>query len=1233
MKFLLSFSFLFLFCCYLKGDGNIEVTGLSGASAQVLSAVDGEYLIDESLGQLEGTNLFHTFNRFGLDSDESARFTGSDTIENVISRVIGGEVSTIDGLLKSEIPNADFYFINPAGVLFGPHAKLELPGAFYVSTADYTLLGENDLFYSQPLENEVLSTAAPSAFGFLDDSAGTITVNGATLELASEETLSFIGGDIELSSSGKIRSEYGNINLVSVYEVDTDLQGLVEFNTDSDSGFNVTGFTSLGNIVLDDFILDLNGDLGGGLFIQGRNLTLRNDTYVRSIAKDGSTGAFGDPIIIDVDEHLQLLSGSYINVSTESSGSGGTATITAENLTIDRAGSDYSTGIISLSGNNSSFIEDAGDGGDLFVNLGGNLEILNGGKIDVSTYSSGNGGDAIIIAKNLTIDGGDNSLSSRIDSASNLSDDDSFKYGNGGNLNIEVHEHLIIQNEGAIDISTYSTGNGGAATIKAKNLTINDNESDGFTGIDASANRGSSGSGGALALTVENDLNILSGGRIDLSAFSSGLGGLGEITTNNLIIDGDSSKILSRSGENSSSLEAIEATGNGGALLLTVHEDLVITNGGVIDVSTFAFGNGGFATINAKNLTIDRGSGAFTGIDSASNVFSFGDPDEIPQYGNGGNLLITVNEHLQILNGGQIDVSTFTTGNGGFATINAKNLTIDKSNSEKFTGIDSASNSSDALDAFENPKYGNGGNISVMVSEHLEIINGGQIDVGTFTSGNSGVAEIRANTIIIDGNKSGIVSEASNFATGFGGDLLITALDSLQIRNHGRVSASTDGFGASGSVTIKGGSLILENGGQILSSSNFASVDDTDETSLVDNIPHAGFINIEMEGAIRLNSGSKIESASKLSNAGVILLYAGGDIEIDSSTIGISAGQGILDGDLKPNTRFTLDNPDAETLKSFLEDEENEVYFSVLDAYSSDGSIRLNNSSINAQAGLIAGFVRLRASDEIILDNSSISLEVDQRNMNLADVWNEVRDEDSGTFDGIRFYEDFSLLFSDLILEAENAIYLSDSTLTTNAGLKAKELDLATGDTSRIRGFGGSVGLAAPLKFPTQISLLRSRLEAKSYTMGGNVFIDPYYYIVNQSDVITSADIVGGDYIINAAFLLQSQDSTVDLSGQQSGNFISSAIEVDLGSELASLKADFLNLDSFVQASCDLYYMQNRSSLLIQPVEISPSGLENYWPSALPDYLYKMESTPKNMSIKNKPRNLPSIRVDCFDCI
>jgi filamentous hemagglutinin family protein len=77
------------------------------------------YRIDANLGQIRGSNLFHSFGEFNVPTGGSATFTGPQTIANIVSRVTGGQPSAIDGGLRSEIAGANLYLLNPSGVLFG----------------------------------------------------------------------------------------------------------------------------------------------------------------------------------------------------------------------------------------------------------------------------------------------------------------------------------------------------------------------------------------------------------------------------------------------------------------------------------------------------------------------------------------------------------------------------------------------------------------------------------------------------------------------------------------------------------------------------------------------------------------------------------------------------------------------------------------------------------------------------------------------------------------------------------------------------------------------------------------------------------------------------------------------------------------------------------------------------------------------------------------------------------
>ncbi|EDN68761.1 Large exoprotein containing haemagglutination activity domain [Beggiatoa sp. PS] len=152
----------------ISAQAQISTDGTLGP-AQNLPGPD--YQIGPDLGQTLGNNLFHSFQDFNLRFSESATFSGPNHIQNVISRVTGGNPSQIDGLIRSTIPNADFYFLNPYGIMFGPNASLDVQGSFHASTADYLRLGENERFYSDLGNESVLSVAPPVAFGFLDNNA------------------------------------------------------------------------------------------------------------------------------------------------------------------------------------------------------------------------------------------------------------------------------------------------------------------------------------------------------------------------------------------------------------------------------------------------------------------------------------------------------------------------------------------------------------------------------------------------------------------------------------------------------------------------------------------------------------------------------------------------------------------------------------------------------------------------------------------------------------------------------------------------------------------------------------------------------------------------------------------------------------------------------------------------------------------------------------------------------
>ena len=213
-------------CCLLSlpltaTEAQITLDGSLGPGG---SLTGPNYVIGAQVGQLRGTNLFHSFGLFNVQTGESATFTGQNFVTNVLSRVTGGQLSTIDGLIstRATMPNANFFLLNPAGVLFGPNATLDVGGSVRVSTADYLRFADGTAFFADLGRQSVLSVADVAAFGFLRAPTAGITVNGSALQVDPGQTLSLVGGGVQVSGGasagnvGALVANSGRIEIASV---------------------------------------------------------------------------------------------------------------------------------------------------------------------------------------------------------------------------------------------------------------------------------------------------------------------------------------------------------------------------------------------------------------------------------------------------------------------------------------------------------------------------------------------------------------------------------------------------------------------------------------------------------------------------------------------------------------------------------------------------------------------------------------------------------------------------------------------------------------------------------------------------------------------------------------------------------------------------------------------------------------------------------------------------------
>src|SRR5262245_43185342 len=161
-------------------------------------------------GTIRGANQFHSFGQFSVGTGDTANFSVANTIQNIISRVTGGVRSQIDGTLRSTISGtstisgANLFLLNPAGILFGQTARLNVGGSFHATTADYIKLGTDGVVYADPAKASALTSAPPSAFGFLTSNPAAIDVQTGVftspttftnlLQVPMGRTLSLVGG-------------------------------------------------------------------------------------------------------------------------------------------------------------------------------------------------------------------------------------------------------------------------------------------------------------------------------------------------------------------------------------------------------------------------------------------------------------------------------------------------------------------------------------------------------------------------------------------------------------------------------------------------------------------------------------------------------------------------------------------------------------------------------------------------------------------------------------------------------------------------------------------------------------------------------------------------------------------------------------------------------------------------------------------------------------------------------
>ena len=850
----MSFSTVLLLLGSSVAYGQVALDGTLGPK-KTLAGPD--YRISADLGQQVGGNLFHSFESFSLATGERALFTGPSSVKNIINRVTGGQQSYIDGRLESWISNADMYFFNPAGIVFGYNATLGIDGSFYASTADYLSLDGDGVFDARSGQTSVLTSASPHAFGFLTHQPESVSVLGSVFNVPELETISIIGGDLSIEAESYFGAPQGKLQLISVASA-----GEAVLN-----GFDIieADFSDYGDIAITSAYLDISGNGGGHVFVRGGQLVMERSSII-SQTNGPNTG-------LDIDIELTdglIMDRSFVTSWTQGQGDAGNIKVNASNISLTNYANFNNSsldsgqaGDIVINANNSVFLsadsgffsDSLGEGSSGQITMTTPLLISEGGFISAIAYDTGDAGDITAHVDDLILKRTNGIRGQIITSTEGT--------GDGGDILIFARNKVNLQ-EGVIAANTSAEGNSGNIELSVSQLTM--------LGVDIGAEitSGTSGSGlgGKITITATDDISITES-RITSGSAGSGSGNDLLIQTPNLSING---------GYISSDAEA---EGHAGNVTLVIDNELFLGIGpqgsrGRVSARAIDHGDGGDVQISAQHLTM------------AGGVVSTGTTSQ----GQAGNITLDVKQMaLGLMNDVGSDITSATSGSGQGGQLN-------------ITATDSISVTASRIST---TTAGTGPGENLYINTPKLTLMGGQISSDAESSGHAGnvILDIENDLNIYNANAQnrGLISAVS-LAEGNAGDVSVSA-DAINIIG-GFISTTTENVGAAGSIKLKGEHIRLSNtedasasiasatygsspGGTIVIAADTLNLEGSEITaasnSQENDASASGHISITTRDTLNLFNGSQIDVSSRRASAGSI------DIESDALIYLLNRGQ------------------------------------------------------------------------------------------------------------------------------------------------------------------------------------------------------------------------------------------------------------------------------------------------------------------------------------------------------
>jgi filamentous hemagglutinin family protein len=824
-----------------------------------VSASNNNFTVTGGLSR--GQTLFQSFSDFSIPTGGTVNFNNLAGTRDIITRVTGNLFSDLNGTLNTQ--GANFLLINPAGVVFGPNAQLNVGKAFAASTANGVELldgqGQRYTFRTNAGGDAPLLTINPNVFlnisrlNFGASTPGSSgIINYGTLQTANEgQYIGLIGGNVTLdgrSGGGRIVAPGGRVDL--------------------------GGMNSSGTISIDK----------QGLVFTGNNFT-RSDV---SLLNGGQVNVAANQVL-----------GNVSTFSSDVSNLGSRININANNLQIvnDRSTTNTASSNLSAGLNQNSGVKTTATGG---INLDATGQVtLNNGTIfnTIDTGATGQLGDLNIAANSINIANGSN-VRSQMNGM-----------GNAGNINLKTTKDIaisgtndptllqgdVLDNLSIISTSSAGQGNAGKISIDTPgNLSITNRG-----GI--SSFIGGTGVGNSQGVSINaNNISVTNLSTIASSVFG-GTGNAGNIninTTGNLTILGANNRSLLKVNPNKLSFISSVNSGKGdtGKITINANNNLSANNLGGIYTSIASSGRGNSQEVNITAGKIDVGNFSTIG----SNNGGIGNSGNI-NIKTTGDLTLSGTDNRSIIQGNE--TTPFSSilsdvngqGNTGKITIDTKgNLSLDNVSvisSSVTVPITSTGNSQGISITAKNISLSNVSDINASVYSGT----GGAGNIDIKTTGDTTISGTENSAFLQDRNNPFTITQIASFNKGIGnaGKITVDTQGNLSISNRGGIFATILTQGNSPGININAGNIYLSNLGVI------------ESVVYAGGIGGSGNININSKGAVNLANTSRIFSSNQNQGSAADILIASEKIGLDSSKISAqSAGstggniQFILNGQL-----------------------------------------------------------------------------------------------------------------------------------------------------------------------------------------------------------------------------------------------------------------------------------------------------------------------------------------------